>query len=636
MTDTISIKLQPQFVAYTDFEVRGIRLHKTQQLFYNFDKLHEINIIVAPTGTGKSFAFPLPIIQAKESSSPFTIRKGIIIAPTNALIEDMQRQFLKHFSEIKVSVLNSLILDEKDTHGVERWKEIQRIINDSDIIITNPDLLNFAIMGGYANYVKGQRIWIEVFLERFDYFVFDEYHLYDEEQIANILSLVLIRQKLMPHFKSKFIFTSATPEKGLEEFFLAHSIPYQFFQEELSNKEAISRAIHGELVINFLNSSNVMEYISQDKAVIEKAVFERKRVLIIFDKLKELQKTKSLLKKCFPSLKIAEDSGYMTHAQQKDDTKTANIILGTNKIEVGVNIDVDTCFMQPGKYFQNFLQRFGRVARGKNSGEVFIFSDGLKKIREMFKENEQYDYYSFVHLYSEITEQRKFYAEKIPPYIGAFLFAIQYHTNNWELKQHLREKIGLEGLAKSSYFAMVTVDEKIRRLSEINSRLGKGYTYDLIRWQEWWKSFLETFRYFRPQTINVNIKDLDYGDDWTNIYSLEWILKNKNIINKETSNGNEYYVVAGLREEKQPFAYVVTTLPVGELTGNQILMQNRKYELKKAFIKTLSEAEQKYKGRFDEFSQKCLELCKDIGRLSTIFTAKRLLVQEIIICENIF
>lgn len=71
------------------------------------------------------------------------------------------------------------------------------------------------------------------------------------------------------------------------------------------------------------------------------------------------------LAKKFPNCVIYQSTCYtpkMENSQQK--IKEADIIVATNKAEVGVNYNVEYCIMQPGKYYQNFIQRFGRVARG--------------------------------------------------------------------------------------------------------------------------------------------------------------------------------------------------------------------------------------------------------------------------------
>jgi ATP-dependent helicase YprA (DUF1998 family) len=75
MTDSVSLNILPQFVDTVDEQFEGRRLHRIQQAFLHYDELSECTIVTAPTGTGKSFAFPLPIIQHKEVGSGFSKRR---------------------------------------------------------------------------------------------------------------------------------------------------------------------------------------------------------------------------------------------------------------------------------------------------------------------------------------------------------------------------------------------------------------------------------------------------------------------------------------------------------------------------------------------------------------------------------
>ena len=106
MADSVSLKLLPQFVETMDEVFEGRRLHKIQQALLHYDELPEFTVITAPTGTGKSFAFPLPIIQHRKTGSSFSKRRCIIVSPTSALIEDMAKEYAKIFVSSAESVGN--------------------------------------------------------------------------------------------------------------------------------------------------------------------------------------------------------------------------------------------------------------------------------------------------------------------------------------------------------------------------------------------------------------------------------------------------------------------------------------------------------------------------------------------------
>jgi len=629
----LDITLWPQFVSYSDFNYRDKSWHRVQKLFYEFDNLSEINILVAPTGTGKSFAFPLPILEGRDNKKLSPIR-GMIVLPTNALIEDIERSFCENYPEVKVEKLNSAYLDSFKAKGPQRWRKILEIIDTNDLIITNPDILNFIIFGGYSHGIRGERQWSDI-IEKISYFVFDEYHLYDEEQIANILCLILLRKWLFPSRETKIIFSSATPEEGLEEYLNINKIKFVKHVEEVKNE---GRQIHGKIKLHFIKS-NLVDFISQDQEVIRKHLEEGEKILVIFDRLKDLHEIKGRIKSKFTNYKIEEESGWTTKSNitYKNRLKEADIILGTNKLEVGVNLDVNVCFMEPGKYLRNFLQRMGRVARGEHNGEIYIFRERLKPIQKVMH-HENYNYYEFLKDYSQIQSEKKFYTEEIPKYIGTFLYAIERETKSLSLRNVMKKSLKLEGESKSYYFFMKSLGNDIKSLKEINKRAGFKFTPDVKAWEMWWERFLDTFKYFRENAITCHVVDTEQGDNFETEYSLEWILKNKTILEKKRKNGEEYYIIGGNREEPAMFMYEVDSLLPIELRGSDsLLIKSEYFNLKGTFQKKLGRIYQEsYQRRRDEFSLKCQEIVDKMYRqLVAIITPKRLNVVKIHENQNI-
>jgi hypothetical protein len=176
-------------------------------------------------------------------------------------------------------------------------------------------------------------------------------------------------------------------------------------------------------------------------------------------------------------------------------------------------------------------------------------------------------------------------------------------------------------------------------LWEANKDSGYGYSDDCKAWREWWKEFLNTFRYFRGDTLKIKVRDLDYEQDgptqfWTE-YRYDWLLLHKEILEKGTdAEGKPYLIVSGFREGRPELQYVIPTLPIGNLEpSTNILWQKEKFELKKAFEKRLVCIAQFYSRRSpDTFSKKAMELVKTIHSLQPIFTEKRLQVTDI--CEQ--
>ena len=638
MTNSVSVKVLPQFVETSDEMFNGRRLHKTQQALLHFDGLPEFTIMTAPTGTGKSFAFPLPIIQHRSEETGFSKRRGIIISPTNALIEDMVREYSTIFPDISVSKLNRSKLDELNAKGPERWNALIQIITDNEIIITNPDLLNFALFGGYFRY-KGQKEINEIFA-RIDYFVFDEYHLYDEEQIANILSWIIIKKALI-NKPVKFIFASATPEKKLREVLSKQGSEVTELVETVSEFESdTSRKIHGEIEVTFLKGTNLCEYALQNAATIKQWIKHGERVLIIFDTMLALRKARSAIEKALGEVTIAEVSGYFTKTGVKKNVRQADLILGTNKVEVGVNLDVTICLMQPGKNFANFVQRFGRVARAGKNGKIIIFLENkIHEIEVAFNNIQTNSYYQFMEIcaHTKILSERNFYSEKVPRYLGAYFFIIGKNIRDYATRKLFHERIKPEGETAFIFAVMRTIDKKIKLLRTMNSHLGRRFEHDCKNWEMWWMLFLDTFRYFRPSAPDVLVRDLMFDAEVQIVrYSLEWILRNREIVGEESFNGERCLVVSNFLDARQELQYYVESLPVYKLLdGTLYLQQKEKYILKQAFQYRFAEIAKMYRNQ-SEFDKAARFLICEIEKLQPIISEKRLLIKDVKSFSNIF
>src|SRR5690606_30123330 len=248
------------------------------------------------------------------------------------------------------------------------------------------------------------------FLDKFNYIIFDEYHLYDEAQIANILTLVRLRECFLQHYKPtkgnvngvRFLFVSATPEIGLKRILESEGYEYEEIIEEIISDKTDARAIHGKLDVEFFDCKDIRALIRYKTPEI-RDVLKTKKVLLILNRLRDVQELALELQSSFKGYTIYQSTGYISKAENHPEKiKSANIIIATNKAEVGVNYDVEYCIMQPGKYFQNFVQRFGRVSRGDLEGKVIIAIDGIfSKYKKGFKDVVNINYYEFIDLIRE-------------------------------------------------------------------------------------------------------------------------------------------------------------------------------------------------------------------------------------------
>lgn len=648
MANSVSITLLPQFVETTDEVYEGRRLHRIQQAFLHYDELSQFTIITAPTGTGKSFAFPLPIIQYRKANR-FSKRRCVIVSPTNALIEDMEREYKEKFPSLKITKLNRDKLNEFNARGPARWDALLETITENDVIITNPDLLNFAIFGGYARH-KGQHEVTQIFA-RVAYFVFDEYHLYDEEQIANVVSWIILakttvtgKDKEVTGERIKFIFASATAEKGLVNVLRQQGFePTEIIEPICEHKTETTRPIHGKIEVTFIKGTTPQNYLLENSSLVRQWTQTGNRILTIFDRMVDLRRSRRDIEREFDDVAIAEESGYFTKSKIKEDTTNAALILGTNKVEVGVNLDVTVCLMQTGRHFANFIQRFGRVAREGKDGKVIVFLENkIKEIENAFAGLESISYYDFIEKCRkiELLSDRKFYAERVPQYLGAYFYIITRSLKEYNTRELFKSNLKLEGQTKFMHGLMISIEIGIRRdLRQANRECGSRYIrLDLPCWIKWWELFTGTFKYFRASKPDVLIRDLTYKDGHQlTRYSLEWILLNREVISFENIEGEQCYVVDGFRECRDELQYYIESFPVHNLReGTMYLHQSEKYDLKVAFEKRVIEIADKAYKNGDSFRQTARQLLlEQVLKLKPLITEKRLAISDIKSFSNI-
>lgn len=675
--DSFSIKIDPQYVKLTD-EIEVIdgekrQLHEVQKrIKLDFEQLPEFTIITAPTGTGKSYAFPFPVLNAKKQArgidNAYENVRGLIVLPTNALISELTASFQETYKEqgLIVNQLTGPELNKYEVKGHNRWKKAIEIAKESDLVITNPDLINYAMHGGYhqwAGHNKTGATGFDSFLKKFNYIIFDEYHLYDEAQIANVLTLIKLRIYFLQHYGAtkgsihgvRFFFVSATPEEGLKKILESEELEYEEIIEEIVNESKNARPIHGTLEVEFTDCKDIKALIRAKIPELQE-VLKTKKALLILDKLRDVQELAEELNSIFNDYTIYESTGYVSKSENHNEKiKAANLIIATNKAEVGVNYDVEYCIMQPGKYFQNFVQRFGRISRGNLDGKIVVGIDKkFSRYKRFFKEKLSLSYYEFLEIMRNQLQSRTFYSERVPVYVGEYLWCIQYNIKRYQgydIGKYLRRRMNEEGFFQSKFYLRYRLFQEINKkvneliqhalkiqhvpstqknLSPVLKRLEKQArrTFD---WFTWWDNYLGTYLTFRDGSKAVKIYDRTRNEELD--YSLDWILQHKVIEEIETIQAEPFeivkYTVGNLKEQDKDIQYTVSTLPNAGVQGNNLLDYKDIFELDKVFKRSVERIYDKVKKGVEDTDELQVQLCKQIIHLASTFDRKRLKIEAI-------
>ena len=542
----ISITVEERKIPFGDtkVELRGKKyiLHTFQEMFYSdLSNLPTVILVIAPTGAGKTFAFTLPIIYAKNHN--YFLPRGLVIAPTNALVEDMYNSFREMAKTEKITG------GTLQKHGIERPKELLNKVKSANIVVTNPDIVNFVIHGGYHIEEFGKRRhilnfqdWTE-FFGKIDYVIFDEYHLYDEEQIANILAWLITSYRFFKNIK--WFFVSATPEPILLKLLEGQRIDYKIIQQDLADS---GRVIQGRQRIYFISKSqhySLYKWMFENENIrddVREKIFEaiknNKKVFLLFDSLREAKIAETKIRSLFPDAKVGVNTGFETRQKSFEfSPEKYDVIITTSKAEVGVNYPVQLAYIDSGKYLRNFLQRIGRIGRGGEESEIYCVTPVsiVERIKKFVGDNANINYYEFINVLNLSFEDINLKEERISVFIGAILWSV-YNA----LKSYERKKIIIELLEKFPYSKILFKLEKV--VTELEKEMNEEFYENL---KIFWHVFKRSFMRFRDDTIQWKIF---YKNQETE-YDIIWVLNNAFI--EEIDRDKKTIVISDFRPEAE-------------------------------------------------------------------------------------
>ena len=176
------------------------------------------------TGDGKSLAAFLSTLQDEKNA--------IALYPTNELARDQESQIKNYINlfqpelEPRVNRLSSAELElYAEQEKLKKASAIESRSKNSDILITNPDLLHYLHRKAYLSpYDNPDKLWNRID-KNFDFFIFDEFHVFSAPQIASVINTMLLIRHT--NRNKKFLFLSATPDEQLIEKLKKAQFTYQ-------------------------------------------------------------------------------------------------------------------------------------------------------------------------------------------------------------------------------------------------------------------------------------------------------------------------------------------------------------------------------------------------------------------------
>src|ERR1035437_8877866 len=315
-------------------------------------------LAIAQTGTGKTAAFAIPLIDKihrEKSSKRDTGIKGLVMVPTRELAIQIGEVFTSIAKHTKVKTF-ALI------GGVEQDAQLKKLQEGIDILITTPGRMFDLIHQGYIS------------LARVDTLVLDEAdHMLDLGFIKDIQYV-----KKMISQKHQTLFFSATINPEIKK--LAFSqVKSTAIRIQISPDDPVSANVsHAVMFVEMDDKRFFLESFIRENPDSKIIIFVRTRV-------RAERVAKAMERVSIPSITIhgEKDQGERSEAMRKFKEGECNILIATDVSARGIDIpDVNYVinYDLPEKA-ENYVHRVGRTGRGVNKGIALSFCSEDEKER---------------------------------------------------------------------------------------------------------------------------------------------------------------------------------------------------------------------------------------------------------------
>ncbi|HOJ96560.1 MAG TPA: CRISPR-associated helicase Cas3' [Methanospirillum sp.] len=341
-------------------------------------------IVISPTGSGKTeaalFWATNNLNRTKSSRIFFTLP---YTASINALYRRLKENFKQEYSSDDfISLLHGRAAYFL-TQMYENQETSQHLIKISRQICSPYKIMTpFQAIKHFFS-LKGYEMGL---LEMYQgIFILDEIHSYEPRTVALILGMCSF---LKENLDAKILLMSAT----LPTFILT------LFQNTLQIKHCIK--MEKEELDQYLRHRCILleGSINEHLSTIRKALDDKKRVLVVCNTVKQAQRiykelyTPDICSALLHSKFILKDretreNQIITGERDVNGTYSLQLLVGTQAIEVSLDIDYDVCFTEPAP-IDALIQRFGRVNRKIERGicPVYVFTKGNDSDRFIYDE----------------------------------------------------------------------------------------------------------------------------------------------------------------------------------------------------------------------------------------------------------
>ena len=393
-----------------EFILNYLRELKIKQ-FYKFqeESIKEIiygeNIVIeAPTASGKTEAFLIPVIHRIKKESDEGNIFAIFVYPTKALARDQYPKIEKFTKNSKINV--------KVFDGDTKINERQEIIeNPPQILITNFDVLHYHLwhQTKFSSLLSTTKI-----------FIVDEAHVYSGIFGSNV-HYIIKRLKRICNNKLQFVAASATLEDAKE-------FCQQLFGEKMQIIRGSGKKGETDFVMLFPSLRNQRNLMVE----LTKKITEKNHKTMVFSNSHLNSELLAMqAKKQRVNIKVHRAGlmvNYRTVVEKQFKEDKIQAISCTPTLELGIDVGNVDCVISSTIPVNRLIQRIGRAARKGQRGYAFL-ALGNDPISQYYK-NHPEDYFEDI---------ERTYIDPKNPFVEEFqvlAMACDRPISKHELKEH--------------------------------------------------------------------------------------------------------------------------------------------------------------------------------------------------------
>lgn len=306
-------------------------------------------IAVAQTGTGKTAAFLLPILnQLSQKKHPEDAINCIIMSPTRELAQQIDQQ-MEGFSYFMPA---SSVPVYGGSDGIQFEQQKRGLMLGADVVIATPGRLLSHLSLGYVD------------LSHVSYFVLDEAdRMLDMGFYEDIMQVV----KLLPKERQTIMF-SATMPANIQK--LANNILNNPVEVKLAVSKPAEKIVQAAYICYENQKLNIIQSLFCDQVPEKVIVFASSKL-----KVKEVTKALRRLKLNVGEMHSDLDQSQREFIMHEFKNGRINILVATDIVSRGIDIDdirLVINFDVPNDS-EDYVHRIGRTARANNDGVALTF-----------------------------------------------------------------------------------------------------------------------------------------------------------------------------------------------------------------------------------------------------------------------